>query len=338
MSLPKRNLFRLRRIADMTPDQKHRALQQTGRVGWMIFRAALLIGLAYVLLYPLLYMLTMSIRTKDDMFDITVNWIPRNFTLYTLERIWKAMNYPKTLFNTVFLAGFCSLASAFTCSLAAYGFARFKFKGQGIMFAVVIFSIIVPQSFYNMPAYINFSYYDFFGILDIYNWITGSHVSVNILDTMWTMFLPALFGTGIRAGLYIYLFRQFFKNMPKELEEAAYIDGCGYYQTFFRIMVPSAGSVFVTVFLFAFVWYWNDYQISGLMLGSNNMTLSSALSVIGNLTYSLDTDQGTQTVDTVRAALDNQGACLMVIAPLVALYIFLQRYFVESVERSGLVE
>ena len=330
--------YNLKRFSAMTPEQKRITAQRFGGIGWSIFRVALLIGLAYVLLYPLLYMITMAIRTKDDMFDITVNWIPRHFTLYTMERIWKAMDYPKTLLNTVFLAGGCSIASAFTCSLAAYGFARFKFKGQGIMFAVVIFSIIVPQSFYNMPTYINFSYFDFFGILKLFNFITNSSVSVNLLGTKWTMLLPAILGMGIRAGLYIYLFRQFFKSMPKELEEAAYMDGCGYYKTFFRIMVPSSTSVFITVFLFSFVWYWNDYQVSGLLMGSSNLTLSSALSIIGNLTYSLEAHEGTVVTDTVRMALDNQGACLMVIGPLVLLYICLQRNFVESIERTGLVE
>lgn len=322
----------------ISSNQKSVAVRQILNFCWSVFRYALLVGLAYVLLYPLLYMITMAVREKNDMFDITVNWIPRNFTLYTLERIWKAMEYPKTLLNTIFITVICSVLSACTCSLAAYGFARFKFKGQKIMFGIVIFTIIVPQAFYNMPTYINFCYFDFLGILDLYNLFSGSSLSVNLLNTRWTMILPALFGAGIRAGLYIYLFRQFFKNMPKELEEAAYIDGCGYLRTFTRVMFPASLSVFVTVFLFAFVWYWNDYQVSGLLLGSDNMTLSSALSVINNLTYSLEINEGNHTVDTVRMALDNQGACLLVIAPLVLLYIFLQRYFVESVERTGLVE
>ena len=331
--------FSLGRLRGMSASQRRVLGRRLGGLGWSVFRAALLIGLAYVLLYPLLYMITMAVRAKDDMFDITVNWIPRHLTLETLGRIWEATDYPKTLLNTVFLAGTCALLSAVTCALAGYGMARFRFFGQKLMFAVVIFSIIVPSSFYNMPTYMNFHYFDFFGVLKLYNLVTGSSASVNLLETHWTMILPALLGAGIRSGLYIYLFRQFFKSMPKELEEAAYIDGCGYLKTFYKIMVPSAVSVFVTAFLFAFVWYWNDYQVSGLMLGSGNMTLSGALSVIGNLTYSLDSVSGeARVVDTVKMALDNQGACLLVIGPLVLLYVFLQRYFVESVERTGLVE
>jgi ABC transporter, permease protein len=332
---------RWRSWRSMNPELRRTAARRGVRLGWSVFRALLLIGLAYILLYPILYMVTMSVRDKNDMFDITVNWIPKHFTLYTLQRIWKAMEYPATLLNTIFLSGICSLLSAAVCSLAAYGFARFRFKGQGVMFALVVFSIIVPPSFYNMPAYIGYRNFSVFGLLDLWNLFTGGNVSINLIGTHWPMILPALFGVGLRAGLFIYLFRQFFKGMPKELEEAAYIDGCGYMQTFLRIMVPSAFSVFVTVFLFAFVWYWNDYQVASLMMGSSNMTLSTGLSIIDTLTYSLDaanSTTGTQIVDTVRTALDRQGACLLVIGPLILLYVVLQRYFVESIERTGLVE
>lgn len=323
---------------EATPERRRVQMQRVGRWGWTIFRAALLIGLAYVLLYPLLYMFTMSIRERGDMFDITVNWIPKHFTLHTIQRVWRAISYPKTLLNTVALAGLCSLASTLITSMAAYSFARFRFKGQGILFALVIFSVIVPQSFYNMPAYIDFRYFDYFGILDIYNAITGSQVHTNLIGTYWPLLLPALFGVGLRAGLFIYLFRQFYKGVPKELEEAAYIDGCGYWRTYWKIMLPTVFSIFITVFLFAFVWYWNDYQVSGLMMGSDNLTLSTGLSIVDHLVLAMDSMDGLGQADTVTTALDKQGACLLVAAPLVILYVVLQRYFVESISRSGLVE
>mgnify|MGYP000204109327 CR=1 FL=1 len=323
---------------EMTPERRRAQLQRIGRWGWTLFRAALLLGLAYVLLYPLLYMFTMSVRERSDMFDTTVNWIPKHFTLYTLQRVWRAMDYPVTLLNTGALAGLCSLASTFVTSMAAYSFARFRFKGQKLLFALVIFSVIVPQSFYNMPAYIDFRYFHYFGILDIYNAITGGQLHTNLIGTYWPLLLPSLFGVGMRAGLFIYLFRQFYKGVPKELEEAAYIDGCGYWRTYRNIMLPSVFSIFITVFLFSFVWYWNDYQVSGLMMGSDNLTLSSGLSIIDNLVLAMDSVDGNTAVDTVRTALDRQGACLLVAAPLVILYVVLQRYFVESISRSGLVE
>jgi len=326
------------RWKQMTPSQRTVQIRRLGGWGWSIFRALLLIGLAYIILYPLLYMVTMSFREKADMFDITVNWIPKHFTLLTIQRAWVAMDYPMTLLNTIIVSGLCSVVSAFTTSMAAYSFARFKFKGQGLLFALVIFSVIVPQSFYNMPAYIGFRYYDFFGILGIFNAITGQTLSVNLIGQYWPMLLPAIFGVGLRAGLFIYLFRQFFKGVPKELEEAAYIDGCGFWATYWRIMLPTVSSIFVSVFLFSFVWYWNDYQVAGLMMGSECPTLATNLSIIGTLLTAMDSVDQTIKVDTVRTALDRQGACLLVVGPLVILYIILQRYFVESISRSGLVE
>jgi len=103
-------------------------------------------------------------------------------------------------------------------------------------------------------------------------------------------------------------------------------------------MLPSVFSIFVSVFLFSFVWYWNDYQVAGLMLGTECPTLSTNLSVVDTLLLAMDSFESTAVTDTVRSALDRQGACLLVVAPLVILYIVLQRYFVESISRSGLVE
>ena len=323
---------------EMTPPQRRVAWQRIGGRFWAVFRTLLLIGLGYIILYPLLYMISMSIRTKNDMFDITVNWIPKHLTLETLQRVFVAMDYPKTLLNTVFVAGGCSLLSAFVTSMAAYSFARFRFRGKGLLFALVIFSVIVPQSFYNMPAYIGFRYFHFFGILDVVNAVAGQSWHANLIGTHFPLLLPAVFGVGLRAGLFIYLFRQFFRGVPRELEEAAYIDGCGYWPTYWRIMLPSVSSVFVSVFLFSFVWYWNDYQVTGLMMGTECPTLATNLSIVDTLLLAMDSKNGTAITDTVRTALDRQGACLLMVTPLVLLYLFLQRFFVESSSRSGLVD
>lgn len=317
-------------------ENKRTLYQKGGKWCWSIFRALLLIGLAYVLLYPILYMISMSVRDINDMFDVTVNWLPKNLTLYTLKRVWTATDYPLTLGRTVLVSVLCSVFSAFTCSLAAYGMSRFKFKGQGILFAVMLFTIIVPQYFYNMPTYINFMNFNPYGIGSIIKLFTGEYP--NILSTLWAMLLPAIFGVGIRAGLFIYLFRQTFKGLPRELEEAAYIDGCGYIRTFYNIIVPSSVAVFVTVFLFSFVWYWNDYQVGALLLNDEYLTLSTALVNITNLTYQLDMTTTAQSADTVRMALDRQGASLLTVAPVLLVYLSLQRFFTESIERTGLVE
>ena len=108
-------------------------------VFWKIFRALLLIALGYILVYPLFYMLSMTFRDAQDMYDVTVTWIPKHFTMENLARVWDAMEFPAAFGRTLLFSVFCSLFSLVTCSLAGYGLARFKFKGSGALFALMLF-------------------------------------------------------------------------------------------------------------------------------------------------------------------------------------------------------
>ena len=135
----------------------------------------------------------------------------------------------------------------------------FKFKGKNFFFALVLLQIIVPVQIILIPQFSQFRYFDIFGL---FNALMGD--SINLVDTNLSMYIPALMCNGIRAGLFIYLFRQFFRGLPKELEDAAYLDGCGPFKTFISVMVPNAASSFLTVFIFSIVWYWNDYYVSSM--------------------------------------------------------------------------
>ncbi len=304
-----------------SPIERRIAARRTREILWAIFRLLLLSGLAYVMLHPIFYMISVAFRSKPDMLDVTVQWIPKHFTLVNLKRVFTAMKYPGALAFTFGLSTVCALLSTAICSLTAYGLSRFKFKGQGVMFAVVLLTIIVPAAFYRMPSYL------------IMN-------KLHLLNSPLSMVLPALLGVGIRSGLYIYLFRQFFKSMPKELEEAAYIDGCGYVKTFTKIMLPSSVPICVTVFLFAFVWYWNDYQLSQLFIQDffGVRTLSASLANIGNLVYAAFPDVPSGQFDAIQNTLDMQSSSLLVIGPLLLIFLVLQRFFVDNISRTGIVE
>lgn len=302
-------------------DRRKPSAQKYLSVGWSIFRGALIIALAYILMYPMLYMFSMSFRHIEDMYDVTVRWLPKHYTMDNLSRVFSAIDYPKAFFNTLLLSAVCSLASVAVCSLSGYGLARFKFKGSNALFALMLFTIVVPQQFFIMPTYLNFA-------------------EIGIVDSYWAIILPAVFGAGIRSGLYVYIFRQFFKGMPRELEEASYIDGCGYVKTFLRIMLPSSISAFVTCFLFSFVWNWNDYQITGMLLNRNNHpTLSSSLVMLAKIMQGIDAgDSGVFVPDANRTMLDMQAGALLVVAPVIIVYFIFHRFFIESIERTGLVE
>jgi len=322
---------------NLSSDNSRRKAEKIRSVIWKIVRTVLLLGIGYIILYPILYMVSMSFRDVADLYDPTVVWIPKHLTLENFKRVMDGMPYFFCLFNTVILSLGCSLLLLPACSMLAYSLARFKYKGQNIIFAGVLLTIIVPIEFFALASFTNFADFDVFGILKLVSLAGGKHTSVNITDNFLTFFLPSIFGIGIRSGLYIYILRQSFKGLPKELEEAAYIDGCGFIQTFIRIIIPSAVPAFVTVFLFSFVWHWNDYQLSSIYMPQNR-TLSAALV---NLSSLINESIGTivaQTVDPKQSVLDSKVGSLLVIAPVVILYMALQRFFTESIERTGLVE
>ena len=134
----------------------------------------------------------------------------------------------------------------------------------------------------------------------------------------------------------IFIFRQFFKGLPRELEDAAYIDGCGPFMTFLRVMMPNALSAFLTVFLFSVVWYWNDYYISAVFF-NNTQTVSTALYNLDSILAQRIFGDATIQLDAREQVVWKQAGCLISIAPLLIMYMFLQKYFTEGIERSGLV-
>lgn len=300
---------------------------------WPVFRFFILFGLGFIIMYPLLFMLSTAFRPNDQMTDPSIVWIPKSLTMDNINDVIGIMKYnvlslDNTLINTIILNVIASVLQVVTCSVTGYGFARFKFKGKNILFAIVILMIIVPPQITMIPLYLQYAYFDLFGIIPLIN---GD--SISLIDTGWTMYLPALFANGIKAGLFIYIFRQFFRGLPKELEDAAYLDGCGPLETYIKIMIPNAKTSFLTVFLFSIVWYWNDYYVSSSFFTHNN----TVALMLKNLDATLQQELfDGQTITVRQIIVWLESGCLLSILPLLVMYIFLQRYFIEGVERSGL--
>ena len=192
------------------------AVRRGSAIVWAVLRFFLIFGLSFIIVYPLLYMLSVSFREPSELFDPTVVWIPKSFTLENIRYVLEVIDYPKAVGKTLSIALSCSLVQTLTCAIAGYGFARFRFRGRGLLFTLALFTLIVPPQTITMPLYINY--------VDFTAWtaeLSGGS-GIPMLDTILPLFLPALFGTGIRAGLFIYLCRQYFRNMPLEMEDAAY--------------------------------------------------------------------------------------------------------------------
>ncbi len=297
---------------------------------WPVFRFLILFGLAFVILYPMLYMISCAIRPQSEMTDPSILWIPKTVMLDNLVDTWLAIDYPDLVWDTVSVNVVCSLIQVLTCSIAGYGFARFKFKGKGLCFAIVIMQIIVPTQVILIPQFMQFRYFDPFGLVSL---ISGE--ALNLADSPWALYLQAFFCNGIRAGLFIFLFRQFFRGLPKELEDAAYLDGCGPFETFVKVMVPNASNSFLTVFIFSVVWYWNDSYVSGMFFTKSN-TIALQVSNLYT-TISSYFNGGTPTGIPSDWLVWIESGCLLSILPILIMYIFLQKNFIEGVERSGIV-
>ena len=289
---------------------------------WPFFRFFILFGLCFVILYPLIYMISCAFRDSADMSDPTVMWIPRHLTLEVIKETAGVMDIWRTLGTTLLLNIGCSLVQVASCALAGYGFARFKFKGKGLLFGIVVMMILVPSQIIAIPQYMLFRHFGLFGL------------EVNFINSKLCMYLPAAMGNGIRAGLMIFIFRQFFKGLPKELEDAAYLDGCGSLRTFVQVMIPNASSSFLTVFLFSVVWYWNDYYVSSAFF-TKNQTIALMLKNLSTLLSQQLFNNAD--VSPREQIVWMEAGCLISILPILIMYVFLQKYFTEGIERSGLV-
>lgn len=303
--------------------RKYNPVEKGKTWSWKIIRFVLIFGFCFIILFPLFLKLSVTFRSKVDIYDPTVLWIPRHFTWENLKIAITTTDYFGALLNTFFVSAGTTLVQLVSCALAAYAFARLKFKGSGIVFGLVIFTIIVPPQTIMIPVYLTYRYFDLFGLVDL---LTGKD-SVNLIDTFWPFLISSGTAMGLKNGLYIYIFRQFFRGIPKEIEEAAFVDGAGIFKTFFRIMVPNAVPAVITVLLFSFVWQWNDSYYVSLFLNQVKVLSTSLMDMGMNL----------KEPDPVYQSMLLSTGVFLTMLPLLIMYLFVQRYFVESVERTGLV-
>ncbi len=300
-----------------------------------IARTIILIEIGFIVLYPVIYMLSMSFRPVEQVYNPNVIWLPLSLTLENFIKVWNFMDFPKAAWNTVYIDVFSAVLQTIVCCIVAYGFARFKFRGRNLLFTMVIFTIIVPPSTTLISSYLQYRSFDFAYIFSSINWIfTGNFEGIRLIDSPFVMWLPAIFGMGIRSGLFIFLYRQFFMGLPKELEEAAYIDGCGSISCFTKIIVPNSKSEIVTVFIFSLVWYYNDTFYSTTYMDSLR-TISTSLEYLNENLASLSPLGAV--MDRFQVVTLVQAACLLVILPLTIFYIIMPRSFTESITNSGIV-
>lgn len=320
----------------INPDKMKSRLLHAGVV---LLRTVLLVGFSYIILHPIILMISKAFMAQEDVFDNSVLWIPKNFTLQNLRVAIETMRYGEALLNSAVTAFASTVMQVIPCMMAGYAFARFKFKGSTFLFAVVILTIIMPPQQFMTPLYLHLSNFDMFGIVKALN--NGN--TIKLTATYIPYFLLSLTGFGLRNGLFIFLFRQSFRGIPRETEEAAMMDGAGQFRIFWQIMLPSSITILVTVMLFSFVWQYNDTYYSNLLL-TDVHTLPKAFGIFDSTISGWNGDLSSHSIlaqyvlddPKVLALLRNSGM-MLILAPLLLVYAFAQKYFIQSIERSGLV-
>lgn len=311
--------------------KSHRAVQvkkQIPKILWSIFRFVLFIGLAFIILQPLIIKFSSSFKGIIDMYDSSVFLFPKHPTVYNYERVFDYYNYPLRFLNSVLLCVIVGILQATSCTLTAYGLARFRYRGCNLVFGMAIFSMIIPTQTVLLPLFLQFEYFSPITFFTLGFQLEG----ISLIGTPIPLILLSLTASGFKNGLYIFMLRQYFKNLPTALEEAAYIDGCNRLTTFLRIMLPGAVPMIVTIFLFAFVWQWNDYFYSMILMPGMNI-FTTVFSRVGE---AITRGDGAL-FDSMQIMLYDSAAMVLHIIPLIVLYAFTQKFFVQSIERSGLV-
>lgn len=250
---------------------------------------------------PFAWMLSSSLKELPQIFVFPPKWIPNPVRLDNYAEALKRMNFLVALKNTLTITVLCLIGQVSSASLVAYGFARIRFPGRDFLFALVLSTMMLPSQVTMIPMFILFR-------------------SLGWVDTFKPLIVPSFFGGG---AFFIFLLRQFFLTIPKDLEDAARIDGCGRFRIFLQIILPLAKPALITVSIFSFMSHWNDFMGPLIYLNSEHKR---------TLAIALQSFQGQYTADWNLL----MAASVVVLIPVLVIFFTLQRYFVEGIVLTGL--
>ncbi len=272
----------------------------------------LLIEFIFVFLYPFLFMIVNSLKFDADFRDLNRQWVLTGLNLENYKTAFQLLDYSSTVLVNLVVVLVATVGHVFSCSFIAYGVARYSFKGRTLIFVLIILSILVPPVLIQMPLYIQFSRMQWIG-------------------TILPIVVPAFFGFGLKGGLYIFIFMQFFRGLPRSYEEAAKIEGCGGVSAYLRIMLPLSKTSILVVSTLSIIWHWNDsFEPTAFLSVGNVKMLTQRLASIPEYLYQSTTASGV-VISPVQLA-----ACMLIILPLIIMYGFIQKRFMQGMEFSGL--
>jgi multiple sugar transport system permease protein len=293
-----------RRISDLADDSPVRPGRERWRsVTRTSVRHVVMIVAALVMIYPLIWLLGSSFKPTELIFrDLSV--LPTEWDFSNYSSGWEALSQPfgRYMLNSAVIVAGCLLGNLVTCSMAGYAFARLKFRGRNMWFAMMLISIMLPIHVIIVPRYIMFQQMD---------WI----------NTFWPLIVPKLLATD---AFFIFLMVQFFRGIPNELEEAARIDGCGHPRIFFSVMLPNAVPALATTAIFTFIWTWNDF-FSQLIFLTRDEVRTAPLA----LRLFLDPATGSNWGPMFAMSI-------VTLIPIFLVFLFGQRYLVQGIATTGM--
>ncbi len=291
---------------------KHTVKKASYSFGISVFRYLFLSLVGFVILYPLFYMISNSIKSQDDFLNIARIWLPAYWTMDRFKEVWEIAQFGPAFVKTLSIQIVSAAIEVFMCSFAGYGLARYNFKLKKFESVLLILLLLVPIQMYSLS-------------------LSVTYRNLGIFDTPFVYYLPSLFGVGVRGGMIIFIYRQFYEGLPKELEEAAFVDGAGPLKTYFKIALPSSGVVILTVSVLSFIWHWNENYIADLCFMSDGRPLASVMAALPTYLQMLGMFLGKPEYPAYVCA-----ACVIYVAIPLVLYAIFQRKFVRSIDRVGI--
>ena len=277
---------------------------------------ALLIAIGFVYLHPLLFMFVTSIKSPDDLLNPMVQWVPTELYLGNYSKSLLVLNYSQTLVSSILISVIPSLLQTFVASLVGYGLARYRFRGKSLIFLLLLATFIIPPQNTVIPQMLTYR-------------------SMNLLGNPLALILPAMLGQGFRSAIFVLIFYQSFVSLPTVLEESARLDGASDWRIFFTLAIPSALPAYIVSFIFSTVWYWNETFLTVIFLEGGVTTLPMQLSRFTQAYENLYPPGTVNIFDRLNEAVKMSGTFLNIL-PLLVIYFVLQRWFVESVEMTGI--
>lgn len=304
------------------------------------FTYILILGLCFTILYPIISLVPIVFSSVEELGNPNVIWIPLERSLVSFRAAIRFI-LPEgimTMTKSVLYAACIMVIQIFFSAMVGYALARVNFWGRKLVFGMVILVFLLPRQSLLLAQYIYFNHFDVLGIMNLFT----DAGEINLINNPMVLFLLAIFGFGVNQSLFIFIFSQFFKNIPRELEEAALIDGCGFYKTYFKIMVPNAVPVISTVAILSFVWNYGDTYYTNYFnpSGSYLSTILTSTFTAANKEYVMSAIQTWYDIALVPdMAFDavKQSGVLIFLIPLLIVYLIGQRKLVENMENSGLV-